>query len=316
MPLPLYFHIGNSGGLSFVRAVGAASSAGARDDVLEVNTQAELERERRKLTPEGLAKLIFGYGHAIHLAEPYVSERYDMTILRWPQGVLSANALYAHENPSNTIIPEVFAAPDHAARLRRYLDHLDAGGLAALWTVPHWMRFRHKVDCGDYPGPQEARRVAEDCDALLRDRYRLVGITELLDETLFLYHADHPGAPLRPWVRIRVNKKAIDHANLPSDIAERFRDAFATDFMLYERARARLLARFTQLWRERPDLHRVYLDYKTAMVLTDPILMTRLAEGDPLYFPPELPLDAIREAVMAQIPRATEIRQRVLAACA
>ena len=49
-------------------------------------------------------------------------------------------------------------------------------------------------------------------------------------------------------------------------------------------------------------------------ILTDPLLMSRFAEADPLYFPPELPLERLRATVMSSLGRAPEIRANVLRA--
>ncbi|MCC7047657.1 MAG: hypothetical protein IT562_13170 [Alphaproteobacteria bacterium] len=326
MALPFYYHIGNSGGLSFVRAAVRAKgvAAAALDEVLEINNEMDLELARAdKLAPEHIARLQFAAGHAVYLAEPWIADRYELTILRWPTAVFCANIVYVHENPdslpSSHPFIDLFAIADHHDRMRAYLDHLDQGGVNVLWPTAFWIARRHQHD-GLKSLPREEWTPAacmaalDACDAALRDRYQLVGITELMDEALFLYLSDFPGRQINPWVRTRVSKAKVDVFNLPGDIAARIARCFEADNILYDRARQRMLARFADFWRDRPDLHEYYLAYKTAMVLTDPLLMARFAEGDPLYFPPELPLDELRHAILSQIDRAPDIRARMLRA--
>jgi hypothetical protein len=135
-----------------------------------------------------------------------------------------------------------------------------------------------------------------------------------MDESLILFQMDFPNRRVTPWVRSRVSKKLLDPFTLPRDIAERFDHEYAADLILYERARKRLLERLTTFWRARPDLHDYYLGFKMAMILTDPLLMSRFAAGDPLYFPPELPLEQLRALVVSKLDRAHEIRANIMRA--
>lgn len=311
MPLPFFYHLGNTGGLSFARALDGED---IRADLLDLNSPEELERLKASLTPAFVAGLTFAKGHQVYLAEPWIHDRYDMTLLRWPLAVFSAQAVYGHEKGGDAGLPAAFAGADHATRLGKYLDLVEEGHRPAFPSIVDWLDRRHRIGLGDPPMRDAYLARLDRCDALLSDFYRLVGITELIDESLFLFHADLPHHPLRPWVRVRVVKQQVDHLALPAAIAARFNRLFAADVALYERARQRLLARFAALWRERPDLRAAYVDYKTDMILTDPLLMAKFAETHPLYFPPELPLDELRAGVMAKIGRAVEIRGRILRA--
>ncbi len=314
MQLPFFFHVGNSGGNSFFRAVGAFRLA--EDEILVINNDAEFQQQRPRLRPELVSRLSFALGHAIHLAEPWAQDRYEMTMLRWPQAVFCANSVFSHEHPPYDPLPEIWAIEDDHERLRAYLGHLERGGTTHGAMLPSisWFNRRHKFACSDDPTRTERLALVEECDRILRDRYHFVGITELMDESLFLFQVDFPDRPITPWVRNRVNKKRHDPFTLPADIVSRFEREFESDIVLYDRARRRLLERFAALWRERPNLHDYYLGFKTAMILTDPLLMSRFAAGDPLYFPPELPLEQLRGLVVSKLDRAHEIRATVMRA--
>lgn len=312
MALPFYYHIGNTGGLSFMGACGAY---GARDHVLDVNSAEDLDRQLHKLAPDHVAKLTFAGGHAVYLAEPHIPDRYEITMLRWPLAVFCADAVYHHETPECAAsLPDVFTIADPHERLRAQLDHRARGAHAPLPTLLQWMIRRHKLAHDPLPGTSGHAALVESCDTLFQHAYDLVGITELMDETLFLFQDAFPERKIAPWIRVRLSKKRIDPFNLPADIVARFDRDFAADIALYDRARARLLARFAALWRARPDLGDRYIAYKTAMILTDPLLMARFAEGSALFFPPELPLEELRASVAANLPRAREIRAQVLRA--
>lgn len=310
MRVPFFFHIGNAGGLSLVHAVADPRRAGR---VLAVNDAEDLDRVRPRLTPEVVGRIEFVFGHVVHLAEPWFPDRYELTMLRWPLALLCANSVYAHEHPPYHL-PAIHGIADHVERLRAYLEHLRLGGDANLRTTAHWLIMRHKLDA--YPAPKRAERQAllEPCDRLLSERYDLVAITELMDESLFLFHADFAGLPPRPWVRQRVNARRVDPFDLPGDIVARFEWEYEADIALYDRARRRLLARFADLMRARPDLRARYLDYKATTILTDVMTMKRFAAADPLFFPPELPLEELRAAVVARVDRAHEIRASVMRA--
>ncbi len=311
MPLPFFYHVGNSGGNSFYRAVGASGTA---EDVLVINDEADFRRQRHRLEPGPAARLAFALGHSIHLAEPWLADRYEMTMLRWPQAVFCADSIFAHENPGYDTIPEVWAIEDPHDRLRAYLDHVDRGGPNFLRPTVDWLSRRHGLGCDEHARRADRLAVVDACDRLLRESYHLVGITELMDETLILFQAAFPGRAIRPWVRSRVNRKRLDPFTLPPDIVERFEREYEADIDLYDRARRRLLERFDAFWRTRPELHDYYLGFKTAMILTDPLLMARFAAGDKLYFPPELPLEQLRAIVASKLDRAPEIRASVLRA--
>lgn len=135
-----------------------------------------------------------------------------------------------------------------------------------------------------------------------------------MDETLFLLQADLPARRIAPWVRRRENKARLDPFSLPADIVERFEREYALDMLLYRQARRRLLARFAAFWPTRADRREAYLDYKAAMILTDPLLMAKFAAADPLWFPPELPLEDLRARVVAQLDRAQEVRAGIMRA--
>jgi hypothetical protein len=310
MPIPFFYHAGNCGGNSFYRAVGAMRGT---DDILLINDEADFERARPRLTPDFVPRLTIAIGHAIHLADPWFPERYEMTMIRWPLAVFCADNVYAYEHPPYAV-PEIFGLDDHHERLRAYLDHLEGGGVPIQRTLINWFRARHELHCP--PNPMRAQRMAvvEQLDGIIRDHYDLVGITEFMDETLFLFQADFPHWPVTPWVRNTVNKQRIDAFKLPPDIVERFEREYEADLILYNRARRRLLDRFAAFWRDRVDLREYYLTFKTAMILTDPQLMARFAEGSPLYFPPELPVEELRARVIAQLDRAHEIRAKILRA--
>ena len=161
---------------------------------------------------------------------------------------------------------------------------------------------------------EEGALKVDACDAFIRDYYDLVGITEFMDETLFLFQDAFPDRRVTPWVRTTVNKRRVDAFSLPQDIVERFEQEYAADIELYNRARRRFLARFAEYWRTHPEIHDYYLTFKAAMILADPQLMTRFAEASPLYFPEELPLEELRARVVTQLPRAQEIRAKVMRA--
>lgn len=125
MSLPFFYHLGNSGGLSFVRA---ASMARGPDELLAINDAPDLEAAKPRLAGGG-AGLRFAFGHAVYLAEPWIADRYEVTLLRWPLAVFCANAIYSHERPECAAqLPGVFAIADHLSRLRACLDHLERGG--------------------------------------------------------------------------------------------------------------------------------------------------------------------------------------------
>ena len=310
MSVPFFFHIGNTGGLSFARAAADMRNA-AR--ILFINDAADLDRARPRLAPGAVDRIAFAFGHAIYLAEPWIADRYEMTMLRWPQAVFCANSIYAHEHPPYAL-PEIHGIADLHQRLRAYLDHLERGGEANLKTTAHWLAERHTLDAGPTPKRTEPIALVDPCDELLRDRYHLVAITELMDESLFLYQAAFPDRPVTPWVRRRENSQRVDPFDLPPDIVARFERTSAADVTLYLRARKRLLAQFTDLWRTRPDLRVRYLDYKASMILTDIVLMKRFAAADPLFFPPELPLEELRAAAVSRLDRAHEIRTNIMRA--
>ncbi len=312
MRLPVFYHFRNSGGNSFLRALGAFRAAD--DDILVVNDEAELEPQRHRLRPEALGRLTFAFGHRIYLADPWLPDRYEVTMLRWPQAVFCADGITYHEQMPEWSMRDVWRTEDPLGRLRAYLDRLEGGGPCELTSVVQWLGLRHDLGCG--PNPVRADRLAaiERCNALLAGAYHLVAITELMDESLVLFQLDHPERRVTPWVRSRVNKQRLDPLALPADIVERFEREYAADIMLYQRARRRLLDRFALFWRQRPHLHDYYLGFKTAMILTDPLLMARFAAGDPLYFPPELPLEELRASVVSKLDRAHEIRANVMRA--
>lgn len=313
MPLPFFYHLRNAGGNSFFRAVGSLRVED--DDILVINDEGEFARQRHRLEPAPVSRLTFALGHAIHLAEPWIADRYEMTMLRWPQAVFCADSINAHEHPPYSAIPEIWGIADDHARLRAYLHHLENGGAHHhLRPVVGWLDMRHGIGCGDAATRDERLAAVDRCDALLRDYYRFVGITELMDESLILFQLDFPDRRVTPWVRSRVNKKRLDPFTLPADIVGRFEHEYAADLVLYERARRRLLERFAGFWRARPELHDYYLGFKTAMILTDPLLMARFAAADPLYFPLELPLEELRALVVSKLDRAQEIRANIMRA--
>ena len=311
MPLPVYFHVGSSGGNSFIRAIGAARVG---DDILVINYNTDFEQQRHRLEPEPVSRLTFALGHAIHLAEPWLKDRYEITMLRWPQAMFCSDSVWYHENPPYEDIPEIWGIKDHHERLRAYLAHREAGGANYSPTLIDWLGRRHDMGCGRESSCAQRLAAVEQCDDVLRKEYHLVGITELMDETLMLFLMDFPDRPITPWVRSRVNKQRVDPFTLPRDIVERFEHQYAAEVVLYERARRRLLERFAGFWRTHPELHDYYLGFKTAMILTDPLLMARFAEGDSLYFPPELPLEELRASVMSKLDRAHDIRANIMRA--
>lgn len=300
MRVPFFFHIGNTGGLSFARAAADLTDLAT---VLFVNDAADLDKAMPRLAVDRIGRITFALGHSIQLAEPWIADRYEITMLRWPQALFCANSIYAHEHPPYAL-PVIDAIADHHRRLRAYLGHLERGGSSTLKTTRAWLAERHGADAG----------TAAQCDMLLARRYDLVAITELMDESLFLLLAEFPDLCLKPWVRRRENRQQIDPFMLPADIVARFERVFAEDIALYGMARERLLARFAGLWRTRPDLHDRYLDYKASIILTDVVLMKRFASADPRFFPAELPLDPLRAAVGARLDNAHEIRAEIMRA--
>lgn len=309
MPLPVFFHIGNAGGNAFVGALGGFAK---RPDILSIHQRKEFEALRPKLTPDYVARLTLALGHGIHYADSVITNRYDIAMLRWPRAHFSAQVTYYNENPQHSRLGAMFSAPDPYDRLRTYLTYLEQDGEPDYrMSAFDWLNERHGLGCEERPKRRERVARVDDFDAVLRDRYALVGICELMDETLFLFQADFPDWQILPWLRNAVNKKRVNAFTMPTDIVERMEHELTGDTELYNRARRRLLDRFVAFWKARPDLHDRYLIYKTAMILTDPLLMTRFAEGDPLYFPPELPLDELRNRVTMLLPRAEEIRTRI-----
>lgn len=310
MPLPCFFHVGNSGGNSLVGAIGGYAK---RDDIVVIDDPGAFEAIKPRLTPEYVAHLWLVRGHGIHYADHLLPNRYDITMLRWPRAHFNANVIYYNENPTPSAMTPIFGIADPYDRLRAYLSHLEAGGEPEQrMNAFDWLNDRHGLGCEPRPKRPERDARIDEFDAVLRDRYDLVAICELMDESLFLFHADFPDRPLIPWVRNLINKKRIDAFALPQDIVARIERENAAEFDLYFRARRRLLDRFVQFWKARPDMHDRYLIYKTAMILTDPLLKSRYGAHDPLYFPEELPLDDIRARVTALLPRQEEIRRRIL----
>lgn len=310
MPLPCFFHIGNAGGNSLVGAMGGFAK---RDDILIINLVSEFEAIKPRLTPDYVARLSFVLGHGVHYADPWITNRYDMAMLRWPRAHFNANVIYYNEHPDQSQLPHIFGVTDPFERLRTYLDYLEKGGEPDVrMNAFDWLNERHSLGCEPRPKRPERDARIDDFDAVLRDKYGLVAICELMDESLFLFLDDFPDWQLIPWVRNTVNKKRIDAFSMPQDIVARIERECAAEFELYARARRRLLDRFAQFWKARPDMRDRYLIYKTAMILTDPLVKARYDANDPLYFPEELPLDEIRARVTALLPRQEEIRRRIL----
>lgn len=191
------------------------------------------------------------------------------TLLRHPvQRFVSCYSwLSLHKDRDLHWVPQIIRA---GASLPEYAEHVLAtseypGG---LWPCEYFTQ--NWQSCGLVPQTLALELVA--ATFVLEKFFTVVGITELFDESLYVFYKQM-GLPRLPRWRLRGNSGAPGAESLPAELRAKIQRLMAPEIWLYELYKAFFLERF------QPELAEFRAMGQTLRIEGDKTSVTRLTEG-------------------------------------
>ncbi|MFN8392095.1 MAG: hypothetical protein U0136_17520 [Bdellovibrionota bacterium] len=236
----LFHGLESSGSASFADAIARAYRQMEREGRLSPGTGAYvfytegMAADLREIF-SGLASL-GSYFHFIYSHSLYGSHRFlnrpstYATLLREPrERVLSLYNFHRSVSPA-TVGP-----------IEEWLS--DRRGVAHTQTWRLAFEFNAATAWGSYPARETLLELAREN---LTRQFQYVGITELFEESLFLF-CDRFGIPSVPtWCRFASTPGRLSLDGLSTEARERLEDLVAGDLILYDEYKAKLLAELGQ----------------------------------------------------------------------